>query len=573
MDYIMRNGKVVLYASPLKALTQEKYDDWQKRFPNKKIAILTSDYVLSEGRKKELAQSEIIVLTSEMLDSRTRRMESEKNYWLMKAGLLIVDESHILSISGRGHAVETGIMRFTKLNSRCRILFLSATMPNVNELGEWLTSLNGKKTRVIFSQWRPVELQFHYNEYPISINNWGHEDYWASQEKKRSMAVEIALSKPDEKFLIFCHDKSTGRNIVSRLRKAGIENAVFHNADLDLKERLDIENSFQDRKGGIRVLVSTSTLAWGRNLPARNVIIVGVHRGLDEVDQLDIIQMAGRAGRHGIDDEGHVYLIIPEGSTQAWQEVFRNPRPVTSVLNNHTALAFHVLAEIHSREIDSVHSLMRWYSRSLACRQGVYPFSTEDARALMEDLEKMEMIGYSGVKPFVTGLGKVSAWLYFSPYDIYAWYKNFKLVIERDLLDDITLAWALGDIPSNDLGYIPKEVREDCYEWRWILRNRGIQASDALPSIVAINHALTGVDMDSEIGLLKAIRRGIIFDIDRVVSALSLIDEMYAKWGKRELWSSLPIRIKYGIPDEMVKLVKIPGIGGKRARKLWDKGF
>ena len=101
--------------------------------------------------------------------------------------------------------------------------------------------------------------------------------------------------------------------------------AKFHNADLGLSERLEIENSFNKKRGGLRVLVSTSTLAWGRNLPARNVVILGVHRGIAEVDELDIIQMAGRAGRYGIDDAGFVYLICPDGSAPHWK--FPEPKP------------------------------------------------------------------------------------------------------------------------------------------------------------------------------------------------------------------------------------------------------
>ena len=571
MDHVIhREGKRVIYLSPLKALTQEKYDDWQKRFPNEEICILTGDYSLSQDMKNKLDKSSIIVMTSEMCDSRTRRMHQEKNYWLQQVGLVIVDESHILSTS-RGHAVETGIMRFTKINPTARILFLSATMPNCPELGGWLTGLNNKPTTIVFNTWRPVVLQMHYEEYSLILNNWGREDYWASQEKKRKIAVEIAMSKSDEKFLIFCHDKATGRDIVKRLSKKG-EKAIFHNADLDLSERLEIESKFQDRTNGIRVLVSTSTLAWGRNMPARNVIIVGVHRGINEVDELDIIQMAGRAGRYGIDNEGHVYLVIPERTTEAWINTFANPRPVTSVLNDHQILAFHVLAEIETKEIASLNELMRWYARSLAYRQGLNPFTDVDAKSLMEDLEQMEMIGNSGISPFITNLGKVSAWLYFSPYDVYAWYKNFDKIFKQDK-DDLTLAWAIGDIPSNDPGYIGKDIQSDADEIKWTLRNRGVQCSNAVGTVIGIYHSLMGMDLNDDDGLIKAIRRNIIFDIERIIQALSLMDGMYAKWNRELLWQTLPMRIKYGIGEELLELVKLPGIGGKRAKKLYDKGF
>ncbi|MFH1625079.1 MAG: DEAD/DEAH box helicase, partial [Pseudomonadota bacterium] len=140
MDDVLAKGKRIVYMSPLKSLAQEKYNDWQRRFLKEEICILTGDYVLSDDMKEKLGRSRIIIMTSEMVDSRTRRMESEKNYWLKEVGLLIVDEAHILSTS-RGHAVETGIMRFTRINPKARVLFLSATMPNVAELGEWLAGL------------------------------------------------------------------------------------------------------------------------------------------------------------------------------------------------------------------------------------------------------------------------------------------------------------------------------------------------------------------------------------------------------------------------------------------------
>lgn len=595
MDHVLQGSRVI-YLSPLKSLTQEKYEDWQKRFPNEEITILTGDYTLSNEMKQKLARSRIIVMTSEMCDSRTRRMKTEKNFWLNEVGLVVVDESHILT-TDRGHAVETGIMRFTAINKKARVLFLSATMPNVDQLGKWLTTLNGKQTDVVYSTWRPVQLQIDYVEYQPAINSRGREDYWETQDRKRNKAVEIALSKPDEKFLIFCHDKGTGRNIVKRLKDENID-SIFHNADLDLKERLEIESSFQDRNNGIRVLVSTSTLAWGRNLPARNVIIVGVHRGLNEVDELDIIQMAGRAGRYGIDDAGFVYLIIPEGSKEAWKQTFANPRPVNSVLNNRATLAFHVLAEIENRTIANANDVLRWYRRSLAGMQSLTPFEKEDAQMLIEELLQMEMLTGDSMRLSITGLGRVSAWLYFSPFDVYAWYRNFSRLFERKIdsealksnakdlemamffgkqkqtdslipLSDETLAWAIADIPSNDLGYIRKDLQPDCENWAWMLRNRGIVATNALPSVIGAYNCLTGVDDD----LFGAFKRTIIYDIARQCQALELIDGMHAKWGKEKFWKVLPLRIKYGIADEMADLVRIPGIGGVRAKKLWDAGF
>lgn len=307
-------------------------------------------------------------------------------------------------------------------------------------------------------------------------------------------------------------------------------------------------------------------------MPARNVVIVGVHRGLSDVDELDVIQMAGRAGRVGLDDEGHVYLVLPRGTSEAWANTFANPRPVTSVLNDRRTLAFHVLAEIETKEVRSVPDLMRWYGRSLAYRQGTEPFTDANAKNLMEDLERTEMIGYSGVSPFVTNLGRVSAWLYYDPYDVYAWYRNFSKIFEGEA-DDLTLAWALGDVPSNDPGYVGRDIQRDAEEVRWALRAKGIRCSDAVGAVIGIYHSLMGMDLDDDEGLIRAIRRNVIFDVDRMVRALSMADEMYAKWGKADLWKTLPTRIRYGIGEELLELVRLPGIGGKRARRLYERGY
>ena len=263
MDEVLRAGMRVVYLSPLKALTREKYEDWQERYSEEKISILTGDFTLTDKRKAELHKASIIVMTSEMADSRTRRMLAEKNFWLREVGVIVVDESHIITTE-RGHAVESGLMRFTSINKKARVVLLSATMKNTEELGSWLTKMNGKPTQIIASEWRPVDLYLHLQEYVPIVNSHGGEDHLATRDVKIGWAVKLVAKKPNEKFLIFVHDKSSGREIVRRINsEAGTTVAKFHNADLELHERIEVEDSFEKRDGGLRILVSTSTLAWG----------------------------------------------------------------------------------------------------------------------------------------------------------------------------------------------------------------------------------------------------------------------------------------------------------------------
>lgn len=238
---IYGDGDRGLFLSPLKAVTQEKYDEWQERFVNCNISIVTGDYQLTEKRKEELADAHLILLTSEMLDSRTRRMESENNYWLGQAGVLVCDESHLLTMPDRGHALESGIMRFTSLNPKARIILLSATMPNVESLGSWLTTLNGKQSRLIVSDWRPVPHETHFIPHQVMGNNWNF-----MTEAQIQKAKELVLEHGEDKWLMFVHSKAVGRKLSEELRKMGVANE-FHNADLTLKDRLRIEAEFRKR--------------------------------------------------------------------------------------------------------------------------------------------------------------------------------------------------------------------------------------------------------------------------------------------------------------------------------------
>lgn len=575
IDETLKKDQRVIYLSPLKSLTEEKFADWTEHYDDEDICIMTGDYILSGDMKKKLKKSRIMVMTSEMMDSRTRKFNSEGNSWMTEVGLVIVDESHILS-TNRGHAVEAGIMRFTKLNPKARILFLSATMPNVQELGDWLTVLNGKETDVLYCNWRPVELQMHY----VGYNHKDH--YRADQKMKIDIAIDTAMSKPNEKFLIFVHDKTTGYKILGALRKKGLgDDVAFHSADLDLETRKEVEGKFRDRENGIRILISTSTTAWGVNLPARNVVITGIHRGLTEVDELDMIQMAGRAGRYGIDDEGHVFFIMPSGQEDQWVETFKRPRPVLSVMNKMDYLAFHILAEIDNKEIASKKALISWYQRTLAFHQegnypeellkGDLPKNWEDT--ILETLENMEMLTFKGGIPKITGLGKVSAIMYYNPFDIHSWYTNFEELFEDSEEDpnDEEIANAVGTTPSY-VNYIPVAIRDLITGWNGRLKRSGIIGNeDNLVSTYAVFKLLAGEDSKEEgLGGIAIMMRNIKFDLERISQAFKMIDKKYGGWEQDEFWTILKLRLKYGVMPKYVPLVRIKKVGVKRARTLWD---
>jgi superfamily II DNA/RNA helicase len=300
---LARGGKVV-YVSPLRALTQEKYDEWSETFGDDyQIAIMTGDHVLTDARANVVNDAHILCVTSEMLDSRTRKYGSDKSSWIDDVRLVVVDESHIIGTE-RGHAVEAGLMRLTRINQAARVLLMSATMPNVMDFAKWLTALNAKKTEVINSPWRPTPLSWHFPRYAET------GDYSANRTAKIDEAIRHVTDpdKDHEKFLLFVHDKNTGNELLRKVRAEGIK-SEFHNAGASKEVRDRIESEFKDPLGELRVLIATSTLAWGVNVPAQNAVIVGTTRGINSVDMADILQMAGRAGR-ALPPE--YYIVAPD---------------------------------------------------------------------------------------------------------------------------------------------------------------------------------------------------------------------------------------------------------------------
>lgn len=567
-DALARGGKAI-FLSPLRAVSQEKFDDWSDAshpWGDLQVSILTGDYTLTEARKRELSQANVIVMTSEMLDSKTRRMKAEQNTWLLQTMVLVVDEAHLLTMEGRGDALESGLMRFTAQNPHARIVLLSATMPNVDQLGEWLTHLNGRPSVVINSEWRPTELGIHWVEYH---DQWSYQD---TEDEKRVEAIGILREYKDDKFIVFVHSKKAGRQLLEELNELG-ESVEFHSADLDRDRRLDLERRF--RHGSLRVVIATSTLAYGVNMPARRVIVLGVHRGINEVDPIDVKQMVGRAGRVGLDPRGDAYILIPDRNADDVQERFETIGLIQSRINNRDALAFHLTAEVAGGRVETERDAHEWHARSLAAFQGFpYPTTLEGV-TFLEQLASIGILSQDDEEAettySATMLGKISSWLYFSPFDVAAWCWNFDRLAKLDRLRNTAcVAWALGNISTGWNSYLPKELARDQADMIQRLRSFGIEIKTAIPpSVLAYEMLLTG----SKPGALVSLVRGLQFDSRRVVQAIKMIDEHVLDALGEQYCDQVGVRVQYGCSWQEAELCRLPGIGAKFAAKLISFGL
>lgn len=251
------DGGKCLNLFPLKALTEEKLMDWSESahtFNKYKIVPITGDYVLDDAKKKELESADIIVATSEMLDSKTRNYT--RNSWLKDVSLLVVDEAHLLGSPSRGPRLESAIMRFISNNPQARIVLMSATVPNRFEIAEWIESITGRKTKILDSNFRPCIL----NKTFVKFDDMGSKKYDRIEELRMHSVYENIKKNIKDQQLVFTGPKSWGYKFKDFLIRNGIP-AEFHNADLPKEKRREIEKKFRERE--IHILVSTSTLSWG----------------------------------------------------------------------------------------------------------------------------------------------------------------------------------------------------------------------------------------------------------------------------------------------------------------------
>ena len=310
-----KKGKRV-YLVPTKSLAYEKTVELRKLF-GKKIDVRTGDII----ELYKTGSSDVVVATYENLALALRN----KVPWVMEAESVVIDEIHQL-MSSRGWVLEEIIAYL--LERGLDILGLSATLPGSIKLAKWI-----KADLFIESFWRPVPLErkiLPLTEFKPITEGKDQDERLAG----RLLSALYELKDKGDQVILFVHKKNVGWKIleIANREKIGVMNETtpfdkqereydeiaFHNADIPREERESIEWAF--REGKLPVLVATHTLAYGVNLPA-DTVMIGVRAFYDRIsgewkvfpNQLDILQMEGRAGRLGIKDLGRSF-ILPYGA-------------------------------------------------------------------------------------------------------------------------------------------------------------------------------------------------------------------------------------------------------------------
>ncbi len=355
-DYLVEmaasQGKQVIYTAPIKALSSQKYKDFKAIFSEDKVGIITGDVVINQ-------EASILVMTTEIL----RNIIFAEPERLDNVAWVIFDEIHYLGNEERGHVWEQCIIL---LPSHIRILGLSATVPNADELGRWIYEV--REVPVVVVRWtkRPVPLTHLFFETTTSIcereklehqwnrlgerydsdMSWGYlslpttdymdlvnnlnpkvhfpclyfvfsrracekyseaiaysNDYLSSSE---AAAAEELLDKKAETYGL---TKTKDYQLLKEIVPKGI---AFHHAGLLPIFKDLVEDLFKERL--IKVLFATETFSLGVNYPVKTVCFDAPTKydgkSFRFLKTQEYFQMAGRAGRRGIDRKGYVITLV-----------------------------------------------------------------------------------------------------------------------------------------------------------------------------------------------------------------------------------------------------------------------
>lgn len=402
---IYEKGGKSWYASPLKALSNAKYEELSDLFGRKNVGILTGD-------RKENTQAPIIVGTTEIL--RNQLYDTMHHGEDLDVDLVVLDEAHYLGDNDRGVVWEEVLIY---LPSRVRLLLLSATIQNARELCDWLEWLRHADCRWVAAYERPVPL------FPLYLFPLGE---LTPLSTKRGLFAKI---RTIDRGSFSRNDFPDIRTMMNSLRQANLLPAIFF-----LKSRADCEKSisfcgpaggekagkekgaFQARleellnafpflrdhrhlpilrsarvgahhggqlphwkqfleklmqEGHLDAIFSTSTVAAGVNFPARTVVIFQSDRfnGKEFADltATDLLQMTGRAGRRGKDEIGFV-MVVPGAhqDPELIHSLLRSPPdPITSQIRVNFSMVLNLLL---SHSPDEIRNL---FAASLATYQNL----------------------------------------------------------------------------------------------------------------------------------------------------------------------------------------------------------
>ncbi|KKK18105.1 hypothetical protein P175DRAFT_0502486 [Aspergillus ochraceoroseus IBT 24754] len=370
-----RPGSKVVYIAPMKALVRERVQDWRKRLTaamGLKLVELTGD---NTPDTRTIRDADIIITTPEKWDGISRSWQTRD--YVRKVSLVIIDEIHLLG-GDRGPILEIIVSRMNYIASQSkgsvRLMGMSTACANATDLANWLGVREGLYN--FRHSVRPVPLEIYIDGFPEQrgfcplMQSMNRPTFLAikSHSPEKPVIVFVASRRQTRltaKDLInFCGMEDNPRRFVrmseedlqlnlARVKDDAQREALsfgigLHHAGLVESDRQLAEELFANNK--IQILVATSTLAWGVNLPAHLVVVKGTQffdaktEGYKDMDLTDVLQMLGRAGRPQFDSSGIARIFTQDSKKAFYKHFLHTGFPVESTL--HKVLDNHLGAEV-----------------------------------------------------------------------------------------------------------------------------------------------------------------------------------------------------------------------------------
>lgn len=619
-----RNGKV-LYLTPLRALANEKFDEFKKYTVIRKsngrqvrVGISTGDFDSSDSW---LERYDIIVTTNEKADSLLRHRAK----WMDEISLVVADEVHLLNEPERGPTLEVVLARLLQINPDTQLLVLSATVKNADELADWL------KAEYITTEWRPVTLKegvawqneiifkdgsavkLDKHSKDAAINLAAHtvklggqalvfastRKNAVSHAKKAAPEIEALLSKPMKRSLESLSEQIATTGEHTRIGDALAETVkggvAFHHAGLGGAHRKIIEDAF--REGKIKVLTATPTLAFGVNLPARMVIVHDYRRydpgyGFYPISVLEYKQMAGRAGRPKYDKVGEAVLIAKTDDERDYlmqSYVLASPERIWSKLAVERILRPHVLATIAANYAQTEQGVFEFFGKTFYAYQYAPEAIQKVIAKILKFLYDEDMMDVLGEKILATKFGRRISELYIDPVSGVVIRDAFRH--KPTMLSDTSFLQMVAHTPDmvprtrpysneyDELALFVDSHREEFFipppsEWE-----DRIAYEEFLGEAKAAMVMNAWIDERTEDEIIERflVQPG---DLYRLIETgkwlLHASRELAVLFGQREYLpplDALLVRIEKGVKKELLPLVKLEGIGRVRARILYNSGY
>ncbi|MBS3927027.1 MAG: DEAD/DEAH box helicase [Nitrosarchaeum sp.] len=612
INYLSKNTGKVVYLSPLRALASEKFTEFKKLEKidlgkKIKVGISTGDF---ENIEKNLEKNNVLVLTNEKMDSIIRHGAE----WIDEIGLVIADEIHLIGDESRGPTLEMILTKLKLLESKPQILGLSATITNSDELAKWLDCT------LVKNDWRPVplsegvydaggvimnngkkfEVEPSIRGIPIdlgvqSVKEGGQSLVFAeTRTRSKALATKAAdiisqfLEKNESEELEKVSKKILSNNehteLVKTLATLIKKGVAFHHAGLNQNCRQTIETEF--RKGTIKLLSSTPTLAAGVNLPARRVVISNINRYNAKVGAnrpisiLEYKQLCGRAGRPQYDDYGES-IIVGNGNSEDLMEYYIHgePEPILSKITDDKSLRTHVLSVIVTSPGIKKENILEFFLQTLGglqSRKATIKFAIDIS---LRFLTNAFLIIKKGERYAATEFGKKTSMLYIDP---------LTATYFRDAIENVSKerkhTFGFLHLISNCEEFFPKfSLRNKDFETASLMiENHSSELLDPISeydcsrSLLALQAWITEsseLSLSDNLGIESGDMHRMVETADWLTYCLREISKHVERADLLDELENLRRRIIYGIKEELLDLVKVKGIGRVRARVLYKHGI